>query len=71
MTDQTTFLLALGVKKYQNDELIKLINSTQAKIHESYFNFGLLMRIGMKFKVLIQQKGVDSKTLSGLRFLNV
>ena len=71
MTDQTNFLLALGVKKYQNDELIKLINSTQAKIHESYFNFGLLMRIGMKFKVLIQQKGVDSKTLSGLRFLNV
>ncbi|MFT5715815.1 MAG: SAM-dependent MidA family methyltransferase [Flavobacterium sp.] len=70
MTDQTNFLLALGIKKYQNDTLMKPINRAQVKIHESYINIGLLLSMGMKFKVLIQQKGVEKKTLLGLKFLN-
>ncbi len=70
MIDQTSFLLALGLRKYQNDILMKPTNSSQKKNHESYYNCALLMSMGMKFKVLIQQKGVEKKSLTGLRFLN-
>lgn len=70
MIDQTNFLLALGIKKYQNDALLKPINREQVKIHESYFNIGLLLSMGMKFKVLIQQKGIEKKALRGMKFLN-
>jgi SAM-dependent MidA family methyltransferase len=70
MIDQTNFLLALGIKKYQYDALLKPINRAQLKIHESYFNCGLLLSMGMKFKVLIQQKGVEKRALTGLKFLN-
>jgi len=70
MIDQTNFLLALGIKKYQNDVLTKPINKAQVKIHETYFNIGLLLSMGMRYKVLIQQKGIEKKTLTGLKFLN-
>lgn len=70
MIDQTNFLLALGIKKYQNDTLIKPINHAQVKIHESYFNIALLLSMGTKFKVLIQQKGGKKRTLTGMKFLN-
>jgi SAM-dependent MidA family methyltransferase len=70
MTDQTNFLLALGIKKFQNDVLTKPINKAQVKIHEAYFNIGLLLSMGTKYKVLIQQKGMEKKTLMGFKFLN-
>jgi hypothetical protein len=39
-------------------------------MQESLINYRLLMDMGMKFKVLIQQKGVSEYPLSGLKFLN-
>lgn len=70
ITDQTNFLRALGIKEYQNKELNSTLSRSQVKVHESYLNYGLLMAMGMKFKVLIQQKGIKQKPLSGLKFSN-
>ncbi|WP_367753210.1 class I SAM-dependent methyltransferase [Flavobacterium sp. WC2430] len=68
MIDQTNFLRALGIKEYQNRALNNPLCKSQVKIHESYINYGLLMAMGMKFKVLIQQKGINQNSLSGLKF---
>lgn len=68
MIDQTNFLRALGIKDYQNRALNNPLSQSQVKIHESYINYGLLMAMGMNFKVLIQQKGIIQNSLSGLKF---
>jgi len=39
-------------------------------MQESMMNYRLLVDMGMKFKVLIQQKGTPKRQLSGLNFLN-
>lgn len=65
--DQTTFLRALGIKEYQNRALNNPLCQSQVKIHESYINYGLLMAMSMKFKVLIQKKGITEKSLTGLK----
>jgi SAM-dependent MidA family methyltransferase len=68
--NQTGFLYGLGVNEYQNDILRKKSSNAQFKIHEKYLNFRLLLKMGMKFKVLIQQKGVCKKPLAGLKYSN-
>lgn len=70
ITDQTNFLTALGIKEYHNTTLTDSATNPQSKIHESYINYGLLMSMGLKFKVLVQQKGAPNHPLSGLRFTN-
>ncbi|WP_413998282.1 class I SAM-dependent methyltransferase [Flavobacterium sp. W1B] len=70
LTDQTNFLTALGIKEYHNTTLMNTVSSSQTKIHESYINYGLLMSMGLKFKVLVQQKGAPQHSLSGLKFIN-
>lgn len=70
LVNQANFLLGLGFKEYQ-DELAKDKQSnTQLALHQSIINYRLLMDLGTKFKVLIQQKGVSDYPLSGLKFLN-
>lgn len=66
--DQTNFLRALGIKEYQNRALVNPLCRSQVKIHETYINYGLLMAMGLKFKVLIQQKGIKKNPLLGLKF---
>jgi SAM-dependent MidA family methyltransferase len=68
--DQTTFLLGLGIKEYQKNSLMNQEHNSQSAVHESYINHGLLMSMGMKFKVLIQQKGTPQVALSGFKYLN-
>lgn len=70
IVDQAQFLLALGIKEYQNSTLNNHPNNLALAMQESLINYRLLIDMGMKFKVLIQQKGVPKYPLSGLKFLN-
>ena len=69
LTSQAGFLLALGFKEYLrkvlDEELGQDIMSMVKK--ESFLTHTLLMDMGLKFKVLIQQKGIPKKKLSGLK----
>lgn len=68
IVDQGAFLLALGIKEYQNSILNNNTNNLALAMQESIINYRLLIDMGMKFKVLIQQKGVPEYPLSGLKF---
>lgn len=70
LVDQTSFLLALGIKEYQNSALMKNQNDLQMAVAEANKNYRLLFDMGTKFKVLIQQKGTGKHPLSGLKFLH-
>jgi SAM-dependent MidA family methyltransferase len=70
IVDQAQFLLALGIKEYQDSALNNNPHNLALAIQESLINYRLLIDMGMKFKVLIQQKGVPEYPLSGLKFLN-
>jgi SAM-dependent MidA family methyltransferase len=70
IVDQASFLLALGLKEYQDATLKNSQGNLQMAIQESMMNYRLLVDMGMKFKVLIQQKGVPKHPLSGLKFSN-
>ena len=65
-TTQNHFLRSLGLMNYlRNLEL----SATDEKSRDSIFQINkLLLDMGNKFKVLIQQKGVKSKFLSGTQF---
>lgn len=70
MVNQANFLLGLGIKEYQNTSLQKNKNNLQLASQEALINYRLLFDMGMKFKVLIQQKGIPKYPLSGLKFSN-
>jgi SAM-dependent MidA family methyltransferase len=70
IVDQAQFLLALGIKEYQNSTLNKNSNNLALAMQESLINYRLLIDMGMKFKVLIQQKGLPEYPLSGLNLSN-
>ena len=70
LVDQAQFLLDLGIKEYQNTVLANNPNNLALAMQESIINYRLLIDMGMKFKVLIQQKGVTNYPLSGIKFLN-
>ena len=70
IVDQASFLLGLGIKEYQDAALKNCECNLQMAIQESMMNYRLLVDMGMKFKVLIQQKDVPKHPLSGLKFLN-
>ena len=70
IVDQAQFLLALGIKEYQNSSLNDNKNNLALAMQESLINYRLLVEMGMKFKVLIQQKGISEYPLTGLKFLN-
>jgi SAM-dependent MidA family methyltransferase len=66
-TDQTSFLLSLGLTSLLNE-----IESTKGKVltgqQKMILLHTFLMDMGRKMKVLIQQKGSDNAQLSGLQF---
>ncbi len=70
ITEQASFLLGLGIKEYQEAVLKNNLGNLQTAMQESVMNYRLLIDMGMKFKVLIQQKGVPKHPLSGLKFSN-
>lgn len=70
ITEQISFLLALGIKEYQNKTFLQSPGNSILAIQESIINYRLLMDMGMKFKVLIQEKNVLKKPLLGLKFWN-
>lgn len=70
IVNQVEFLLALGIKEYQNSILINNPDNLALAMQQSLINYRLLMDMGMKFKVLIQQKAVPEYPLCGLKFLN-
>jgi SAM-dependent MidA family methyltransferase len=70
LANQANFLLGLGFKEYQDKLAKEKQSNAQLALEESIINYRLLMDLGTKFKVLIQQKGVPDYPLSGLKFLN-
>jgi SAM-dependent MidA family methyltransferase len=70
LVNQGQFLLDLGIKEYQNRALANNTNNLAMAMQESLINYRLLIDMGMKFKVLIQQKGMANYPLSGMKFLN-
>lgn len=70
IVDQVQFLLGLGIKEYQTIALIKNKDNLQLAAHNTLMNYRLLFDMGLKFKVLIQQKGMSKYPLLGLKFLN-
>lgn len=71
MVNQANFLLGLGFKEYQDRLAKEKQPNAQLALQESIINYRLLMDLGTKFKVLIQQKGAPNFPLSGLKFLNL
>src|SRR6478752_95964 len=71
MVNQANFLLALGIQEYNHSALTKNPSNLQSAAHEALMNYRLLVDMGMKFKVLIQQKGVQKHSLKGLQYLNL
>ena len=53
-------------KSYQNKRLLNVKESASKAILESNINYRLLIDMGIKFKVLIQDKNVSRYPLSGL-----
>ena len=70
IVDQASFLLGLGIKEYQYNVLKNNPSNLQVAMQQSIMNYKLLVDMGMKFKVLIQQKGLPKQPLLGLKFMN-
>jgi SAM-dependent MidA family methyltransferase len=69
LTNQANFLLALGFKKYLRESVTQDQDPIRAIRKEVFLTHILLIDMGMKFKVLIQHKGIgDRHQLSGLSF---
>ena len=69
LTSQANFLLNLGFKDYLRKTDVKVGDTTQLAMEEVMLTHTLLVDMGNKFKVLIQQKGVPAQQLSGLKCL--
>jgi SAM-dependent MidA family methyltransferase len=71
-TDQCHFLLSLGFREYLNQAMSYEKDIAMAAKKASIISHTLLMDMGRKFKVLIQEKGLCEKRLAGLgSYLNV
>jgi SAM-dependent MidA family methyltransferase len=68
LTDQAHFLLSMGFKEYLRQTLQDENDIIQMVKKESFLTHMLLVDMGSRFKVLIQQVNLPKHTLSGLRF---
>jgi len=66
-TTQAAFLLSLGFKSYLHNIVSKSKDIVKAALQEALLTRTLLLDMGQKFKVLIQQKGIRQAPLSGLQ----
>jgi SAM-dependent MidA family methyltransferase len=67
-TDQAGFLHSLGVVNYLRESEVKMKNNSDNANANALGIYPLLMSMGSKFKILIQQKGVQQLPLSCLQF---
>ena len=67
LTDQSCFLLAMGLNDSLEQAFSGETNIVQAARYVAQLRHTLLVDMGTKFKVLIQQKGLTAQPLSGLR----
>lgn len=67
-TDQATFLQSLGLTSYLNTIEKENNEHLVTDKHRAMLIHIFLMDMGKRFKVLIQQKGMDHPHLSGLQF---
>jgi SAM-dependent MidA family methyltransferase len=66
LTNQAGFLLSLGLKEYLRTISLAGIDLISAVKKEAFITRKLLLEMGERFKVLIQQKGLPDKELTGL-----
>ncbi|HEX3934604.1 MAG TPA: SAM-dependent methyltransferase [Puia sp.] len=66
LTTQAEFLLALNFKDYLRSQKTKDADVLQLAMQEARMTRTLLIDMGSKFKVLIQHKGMQPVTLTGL-----
>ncbi len=69
LTNQADFLQSLGFKEYLRKATMTHKNQVTAIKEEAFLLHTLLLDMGIKFKVLIQEKGAIKKDLLGLKFL--
>src|SRR5688572_9997723 len=67
LVTQAGFLLSLGIKNYFINQYSSHKDIATIALLESWLNDVLLIKMGSKFKVLIQKKGDVSPILSGLK----
>jgi SAM-dependent MidA family methyltransferase len=67
-TNQASFLLGLGFDKYLMSQVQHQTTSLLDHRKYAFLRYTMLVEMGSKFKVLIQQKGMSKKRLSGLSF---
>lgn len=67
LTNQACFLLALGFKEYLRTIGLTGMDLLSAVKKEAFITRKLLLEMGERFKVLIQQKGVPRYELTGLK----
>src|SRR5688572_14354298 len=67
LTDQASFLLSLGYKDHYLPQVRNGDGLAEAAKKEALLSRTLLFDIGMKFKVLVQRKGIQDCELSGLK----
>jgi SAM-dependent MidA family methyltransferase len=70
LTSQAEFLLALDFKGYLRQQVNEEKDVLQLALQESRLTRTLLIDMGSKFKVLIQQKGMPAAHLTGLNKFN-
>jgi len=66
-TTQAAFLLSLGFKSHLHNIVSKGKDIVKAALHEAIVTRTLLLDMGQRFKVLIQQKGIRQAALSGFQ----
>jgi Uncharacterized conserved protein len=67
LTNQAGFLLSLGLKEYLRTIALAGMDLLSAVKKEAFITRKLLLEMGERFKVLIQQKGVPTHALTGLK----
>ena len=69
ITSQANFLLGLGFKDYFREQENSVGNILESAKKEAFLTHALLIDMGSRFKVLIQQKGMAYQQLKGLHNL--
>lgn len=70
-TDQSTFLLALGLTNHLRNIELKMKNDPSTSREDIFQLYKFLSEMGKKFKVLIQEKGIPGAKLMGMQFANI
>jgi SAM-dependent MidA family methyltransferase len=70
-TDQSTFLLALGLTNHLRSIELRMANDPTSNKEDIFQLYKFLGEMGKKFKVLIQEKNLPGAKLMGMQFANI